>query len=219
MLSPPSPAFRRSSGSDPFSPPRQRYYANPGSEIKWPPEVLDYNEKFTKLLSNIKKRHDPVVTTVARGVLEYKREKSTPNIDKSIQTFLDRFYMSRIGIRVLIGQHIALNRLEPHPDYVGIICTKTNIYDICREAIDNALFICEEHYGLFGGPKVQLFCPKDLNFMYIPSHLVSRSLLALRAPTCSDVVARRITCSSRSLKTRCERLSRRTAWKQMNIHL
>lgn len=85
-----------------------------------------------------------------------------------------------IGIRVLIGQHIALNRLEPHADYVGIICTKTNVHQIAREAIDNATYVCEEHYGLFKGPPVQLVCPKDLTFMYVPSHLV-RPLSARRA--------------------------------------
>ncbi|ORY92449.1 mitochondrial branched-chain alpha-ketoacid dehydrogenase kinase-domain-containing protein [Leucosporidium creatinivorum] len=148
-----------------------RYYTDPDSSIKWPPEVHDYNERFTKVLSNIKRRHDPVVTTIAQGILEFKRESKSPHIDRSIQTFLDRFYMSRIGIRVLIGQHIALNRLEPHEDYVGIICTKTNIHQIAREAIENATYVCEDHFGLFKGPPVQLICPKDLNFMYVPSHL------------------------------------------------
>ncbi|KAG0144818.1 hypothetical protein CROQUDRAFT_79530 [Cronartium quercuum f. sp. fusiforme G11] len=158
----------------------QRYYVDTGT-IKWPPEVYDYNERFTQALSVIKRRHDPVVTTVAQGILEYKDFISGPAkkkisatttlIDRSVQTFLDRFYMSRIGIRVLIGQHIALNQLEPHPDYVGVICTNTNIYQICREAIDNAMFICEEHYGLFKAPSVQLVCPQDLSFMYVPSHL------------------------------------------------
>ncbi|GAA93675.1 uncharacterized protein L969DRAFT_90194 [Mixia osmundae IAM 14324] len=155
-------------------PVEHRYYANfHTQDVKWPPEVVDYNERFTKALTMIKKRHDPVVTTVAQGILEYKRASNSAAdvLDKDIQTFLDRFYMSRIGIRVLIGQHIALNRLEPHKDYVGIICTNTNVHDICREAIDNASFICEEHYGLFKGPPVQLICPKDLTFMYIPSHL------------------------------------------------
>lgn len=150
---------------------QHRYYADPDTNIKWPPEVHDYNEKFTKLLSNIKRRHDPVVTTIAQGILEFKRESKSTQIDRSIQTFLDRFYMSRIGIRVLIGQHIALNRLEPHEDYVGIICTKTNVHQIAREAIENATYVCEEHFGLFKGPPVQLICPKDLNFMYVPSHL------------------------------------------------
>lgn len=56
---------------------------------------------------------------------------------------------------------------------VGIICTKTNVHQIAREAIDNATYVCEEHFGLFKGPPVQLICPKDLNFMYVPSHLVS----------------------------------------------
>merc|ERR1711939_506440 len=151
--------------------PLHRYYSNPDETIVWPPEVHDYNDKFTRVLSNIKRRHDPVVTTVAQGILEFKRDRQSPHIDRSIQTFLDRFYMSRIGIRVLIGQHIALNRLEPHPDYVGIICTKTNIHQIATEAIENATFVCEEHYGLFKAPPVQLVCPKHLTFPYIPSHL------------------------------------------------
>lgn len=74
---------------------------------------------------------------------------------------------------MLIGQHIALNRLEPHEDYVGIICTKTNVHQIAREAIENATYVCEEHFGLFKAPPVQLICPKELTFMYVPSHLVS----------------------------------------------
>ncbi|GAA6026331.1 hypothetical protein JCM8202_001943 [Rhodotorula sphaerocarpa] len=151
--------------------PLHRYYSQPDENLTWPPEVHDYNDRFTRLLSNIKRRHDPVVTTVAQGILEFKRDSKSTHIDRSIQTFLDRFYMSRIGIRVLIGQHIALNRLEPHEDYVGIICTRTNVHQIAREAIDNATYVCEEHYGLFKGPPVQLICPKDLNFMYVPSHL------------------------------------------------
>jgi len=144
--------------------------------------VHEYNERFTKLLSGIKRRHDPVVTTIAQGILEYKKEAKTPRIDRSIQTFLDRFYMSRIGIRVLIGQHIALNRLEPHEDYVGIICTKTNVHQIAREAIENASYVCEEHFGLFKGPPVQLVCRKDIDFMYVPSHLVSRLPLRRSVP-------------------------------------
>lgn len=55
---------------------------------------------------------------------------------------------------------------------MGIICTQTNVHQIAREAIENATYVCEEHFGLFKGPPVQLICPKDLNFMYVPSHLV-----------------------------------------------
>jgi len=91
---------------------------------------------------------------------------------------------------------VALNTLSPHEDYVGIICTRAvsepseqivflrsyqsdclpthrtqNVHDIVHEAIENARFVCEEHYGMFKGPPVQLICPKDLHFAYVPGHL------------------------------------------------
>lgn len=66
---------------------------------------------------------------------------------------------------------VALNTLQPHEDWVGIICTKSNVHDIVTEAIENARFVCEEHYAMFRGPPVQLICPKELNFPYVPGHL------------------------------------------------
>jgi hypothetical protein len=65
------------------------------------------------------------------------------------------------------------------------------VHDICHEAIggchlglssgldgavltgftENARFVCEEHYALFKGPPIQLLCPKDLTFAYVPGHL------------------------------------------------
>ncbi|OCB89173.1 alpha-ketoacid dehydrogenase kinase [Sanghuangporus baumii] len=121
----------------------RRYYAPPGMpDMKWPPEMHAFNASFTNLLQKIKRRHDPTVTTVAQGVLEWKRSRGDPketHIGMEMQQWLDRFYLSRIGIRFLIGQHIALNTLEPHPDYVGII--------------------------------FQLICKPDLHFAYVPGHL------------------------------------------------
>ncbi|KAH9015631.1 mitochondrial pyruvate dehydrogenase [Lactarius pseudohatsudake] len=148
----------------------KRYYAQT-TNTEWPPEVHDYNKRFTQTLEAIKKRHDPTVTTVAQGVLEWKQNQKAQNIGLDVQAWLDRFYMSRIGIRFLIGQHVALNTLDSHPDYVGIICTRANVHDIVHEAIENARFVCEEHYGMFKGPPVQLICPKDLHFSYVPGHL------------------------------------------------
>ncbi|KAF2130970.1 alpha-ketoacid dehydrogenase kinase [Dothidotthia symphoricarpi CBS 119687] len=151
----------------------RRYYAAADDGLEWPPELGAYNTKFADTLEKIKRRHDSVVTTVAQGVLEWKRKRQRMQIDHNIQAFLDRFYMSRIGIRMLIGQHIALTdqRSRSDPNYVGIICTKTNVRDLAQEAIENARFVCEDHYGLFDAPKVQLVCDKDISFMYVPGHL------------------------------------------------
>lgn len=151
----------------------RRYFATVEDSADWPPELRDYNQRFSDTLNTIKRRHDGVVTTVAQGILEYKRKRQRMQIDTNIQAFLDRFYMSRIGIRMLIGQHIALTDQSHNkdPTYVGIICTKTNVRDLAQEAIENARFVCEDHYGLFDAPKVQLVCPPHLNFMYVPGHL------------------------------------------------
>lgn len=151
----------------------RRYYSAADDSSDWPPELNDYNTRFSNTLQKIKRRHDGVVTTVAQGILEYKRKRQRMQIDHNIQAFLDRFYMSRIGIRMLIGQHIALTdqRTQSDPNYVGIICTKTNVRELAQEAIENARFVCEDHYGLFDAPKVRLVCPPDLTFMYVPGHL------------------------------------------------
>lgn len=43
---------------------------------------------------------------MAQGVLELKEShKIDHQVENSIQYFLDRFYMSRISIRMLINQH------------------------------------------------------------------------------------------------------------------
>lgn len=45
------------------------------------------------------------------------------------------------------------------------------MHDIVHEAIENARFVCEEHYGMFKGPPVQLICSPSLSFAYVPGHL------------------------------------------------
>ncbi|KAL4079369.1 mitochondrial branched-chain alpha-ketoacid dehydrogenase kinase-domain-containing protein [Scleroderma citrinum] len=152
------------------APIERRYFAHTPSHL-YPPEVHDYNARFTRSLEAIKRRHDPTVATVAQGVLEWQRERGMKNGGGEVQAWLDRFYMSRIGIRFLIGQHVALNTQQPHKDYVGIICTQANVHDIVQEAIENARFVCEEHYALLRGPPVQLICPRSLTFAYVPGHL------------------------------------------------
>lgn len=43
---------------------------------------------------------------MAQGVVEYKEAYGTdPVVSQNLQYFLDRFYMSRISIRMLLNQH------------------------------------------------------------------------------------------------------------------
>ncbi|GAV53844.1 hypothetical protein ZYGR_0AK03460 [Zygosaccharomyces rouxii] len=166
----------------------KKYYSPPivmSLEV-WPKEILKFNAALFKVLQNIKVRHNATVVTLAKGVLKWKKTCQQNVVDDSIQSFLDRFYMSRIGIRMLIAQHLELLEASLRCQngksdcYVGTICTKTNITQIAEDAIDNARLICAEHYGLFEAPKVELLCfPKTvtssnsgIEFMYVPGHLI-----------------------------------------------
>ncbi|KAK6460868.1 mitochondrial branched-chain alpha-ketoacid dehydrogenase kinase-domain-containing protein [Scheffersomyces coipomensis] len=181
------------------------YYTSCPANIVWPKEVYDYNKSVFDALTKIKKRHDATVATMARGVIEWKEQNKTVLVNADIQNFLDRFYMSRIGIRMLIGQHIALNQAQASPtkqristflngngqksssqsngaaaggynnklNYVGVICTDCNVGDIAEDAIETAKYVCEDYYGLFEGPEIQLIMAKeDISFMYVPGHLI-----------------------------------------------
>lgn len=165
----------------------------------WPTEVLMFNSEFYKVLQRIKERHDATVITLAKGVLKWKKTCQQNVVDDSIQSFLDRFYLSRIGIRMLIGQHLALLESTRQPsqgpvdedeeDWVGVICTRTNITQLAKTAIENSRHICAEHYGLYEAPEIQLLTfplnlhpttensghhsePPDIEFMYVPGHLI-----------------------------------------------
>ncbi|NXK83568.1 PDK2 kinase, partial [Amazona guildingii] len=62
--------------------------------------------QFTDALVTIRNRHNDVVPTMAQGVIEYKEAYGDdPVSNQNIQYFLDRFYLSRISIRMLINQH------------------------------------------------------------------------------------------------------------------
>lgn len=66
----------------------------------------DNLKKFCMTLSHIRDRHADVVQTMAQGIIELKDSQNIePGMETSIQYFLDRFYMSRISIRMLINQH------------------------------------------------------------------------------------------------------------------
>ena len=60
---------------------------------------------FCQFLKVIQTRHSNVVQTMAQGVLELRDSHTVDRqTDMAIQYFLDRFYMSRISIRMLIHQ-------------------------------------------------------------------------------------------------------------------
>jgi len=141
-------------------------------------------EELAQLLEGIYERHAGVLVEMARGAFELRAaiRKQTINLGnehggtgavefdsmKETHEFLDRFYLSRIGIRALLGQYLSL-RQTPVPDYIGIIWSETSPYEIVKRAIDDASFMCNRKYG--DSPEVIINGRLDLTFPYVPTHL------------------------------------------------
>ncbi|KAJ8976688.1 hypothetical protein NQ317_018201, partial [Molorchus minor] len=147
-------------------------------------------EHFCNELVKIRNRHSDVVETMAQGVLELKDSYEVDHhTEHSIQYFLDRFYMSRISIRMLINQHIYLfsallfgGQLEnaPGPNrskYIGCIDTQCNIVSVIQDAYENARFLCDRYY--LASPELsielsqhnELEPEREVSIVYVPSHL------------------------------------------------
>lgn len=159
--------------------------------VQFPEKITNqqHEEDFAKLVETIYERHSKVLVQMARGAYEFRdairnhsitppgkvmehEGISTTAVEfeqmESTHEFLDRFYLCRIGIRVLIGQYLAL-RQPPVENYVGIICSQTSPYEIVKRAIDDASFMCTRKYG--DAPEVIMTGGLDKTFPYVPTHL------------------------------------------------
>lgn len=139
--------------------------------------------KFCETLFRIRNRHVHVVETMAQGILEMKESAMEAGeqlqVDNQIQYFLDRFYMSRISIRMLINQHVMLygNYTTPSPKHVGCIDPDCDVLEVAKEAYDSARFLCEQYY--LRSPRINYTCDTpfeavtngSITITYVPSHL------------------------------------------------
>eukprot|EP01084_Bolivina_argentea_P004192 7970_1 len=131
---------------------------------------------FADFILQIYERHAAVLLTMARGVWELcecTKKANVMNCDfydsQQLHAFLDSFYMSRIGIRILIGHYLAVREHSNESGWVGLVYDNTSPASIAEQAIRDATFVCERQYG--ASPEVSLHGRMDLHFAYIPSHL------------------------------------------------
>uniref|UniRef100_A0A8C7WHK4 Protein-serine/threonine kinase n=1 Tax=Oncorhynchus mykiss TaxID=8022 RepID=A0A8C7WHK4_ONCMY len=143
------------------------------------PDSHSVLDEFVDTLVNIRNRHNEVVPTMAQGVIEYKSVfGQDPVTNQNIQYFLDRFYMSRISIRMLINQHTlvfdgATNPL--HPNTIGSIDPHCDVTEVVRDAYQSAKLVCDQYY--LSSPDLMLQemnvnnRKQPISIVYVPSHL------------------------------------------------
>lgn len=132
-----------------------------------PPADAEDERAFAGTLERIRTRHDDVVKLIAKGVIELKEHCGKGTTDLEIRTFLDRFYMSRIGIRVLMSHHLALG--EGKPGMAGVINNACTPASLIEEAINATRSLSYQHYG--ESAAVELRGNTELAFPYIDAHL------------------------------------------------
>lgn len=129
---------------------------------------------FSKTIQDILNRHSYVVETMAQGVIEMEDTYGMDDkISERIQYFLDRFYMNRISIRMLLTQHAALfGNISNHPRRIGHIDPNCDVIECVSNAFKAARHICE-HYHM-QAPDLDIVTAegsKIVDFVYVPSHI------------------------------------------------
>ncbi|XP_033087013.1 pyruvate dehydrogenase (acetyl-transferring) kinase isozyme 1, mitochondrial isoform X3 [Trachypithecus francoisi] len=142
-------------------------------------ELLDFKDKsaedakavydFTDTVIRIRNRHNDVIPTMAQGVIEYKESFGVdPVTSQNVQYFLDRFYMSRISIRMLLNQHYGyenarrlcdlyyinspelelgeLNAKSPGQP-IQVVYVPSHLYHMVFELFKNAMRATMEHHA------------------------------------------------------------------------
>ncbi|XP_015179785.1 PREDICTED: pyruvate dehydrogenase (acetyl-transferring) kinase, mitochondrial [Polistes dominula] len=135
-------------------------------------------DKFCQALIKIRNRHSDVVQTMSQGVLELKDSYDVDiQTENSIQYFLDRFFMSRISIRMLINQHTLLfgGILNGHSRHIGCIDPSCDVISVIKDAYENAQFLCDQYYLASPALNVkqhnELERGNEIRIVYVPSHL------------------------------------------------
>lgn len=135
------------------------------------PENTDQDQAFTELLRGIYQQHTADVQNMAIGVLETKSEPkyglSMEQIEV-INDYMNRFFMARIGLRLLMEQHIFSQ--EPRKGFSGVIQSACNPYDVAKQASEDASQLCVDSVGV--SPKFIFKSPDPSDtFTYIPNHI------------------------------------------------
>lgn len=148
--------------------------------------------RFHAMLENIFTRHTFTAERMAQGCIELRTQMEEyypgeqfwrqPEMER-IQTIFDSFFLSRVGIRFLIGQQLAMhkqfvdNQSTPNPEVFGLVNFKTSPLGVVRAAIKKSEQICKELHGF--APRVDVFCVEpDLTFTHVP-HQIEHIVLEL----------------------------------------
>lgn len=158
------------------------------------PDDLDYFDVFGKTLKRILLKNSQVVMMMGKAVTELKKQ-SHENLDL-IQSFLDRFYLHRISIRMQMEQYLELFgndggtsgsftkdgettavsdggdcEKDKYSKRIGVIDKSFSVRSVVESASRHASFLCKSHYTDCPSVKVILPNCEKVTFTYPSAHM------------------------------------------------
>ncbi|PWN92811.1 alpha-ketoacid dehydrogenase kinase [Acaromyces ingoldii] len=159
-------------GSNPYIAKIARLYASSFDSLASLGEITSTaeNEEFTRKLEEMVALHSENVPTLSRGFIEC--QKYMPSA--AITHFLDGAIHSRIGIRLIAEQHLALTHAHAtgsstNAHSVGIIDTQVNAADLIDACAAFVGDLCESTLGI--KPAMVLEGDRSATFVGVSSHL------------------------------------------------
>lgn len=133
--------------------------------FKYPTTYKD-SINMKKITTKIYNRHSSTLITMANGINMLKKKNIDIN-NTQLQCFLNNFFKSRIGIRILLN-HYNCTFTENNINTTGIINIKCCPYNIIKQVENDIIFICQNNN--IDTPVINI--NKNLvSFPYISSHL------------------------------------------------
>jgi len=137
---------------------------------------------FTESLNTIRRRHLDTVPNMAQAIFKLRSLHGgvTEGVDETIQYFLDRLYISRISIHMLISHYNALHgQYKTLTGMVGTIDQNCDVVSVVDHAYKDAAVLCEQEY--FDSPKLDIRAVDTtdknaetiglVSATYVPAHL------------------------------------------------
>ena len=131
------------------------------------PDTIEKSYQFNSIITDIKQRHTHLERDIGRAIQTIPEDAFIDH--KLLQKQLDSFFISRIGIRTLIGHSIELHKTIDNKKPHGVI-EPCSIKTIIKEASFDTNRISQYVYGL--SPQINITGPdKDISIPYIPTNL------------------------------------------------
>ncbi|KAF9972324.1 hypothetical protein BGZ65_009881 [Modicella reniformis] len=143
-------------------------------------QQVEIQREYADLLQAITNRHKQDVIYMAHGISLFKRYQSNRSRpSEEIQQFLNSFNRGRLGIRIMVGHHLAIQHQLYHPNEatssaylsmpssaqsrrVGIIEPQCDIEALILKAAQSAQFVFFQHYNTVFPPNVHIEHAKEV---------------------------------------------------------